>query len=104
MTWTSRNVSYFLILPLLTRSTEIGWQVTSCGEIFEIGSFPLIHGKTTILPVNRTTRGLQRGFFKATRIRNGKHPDRVHFYGYMGNVSSHIAITLSQILIVFTLW
>ena len=72
--------------------------MTSCGEIFEIGCFPLIHGKITTLPVDRTTRGLQRGFFKVTRSRNGKHPDQVPFYGCTGNVSSSYSdYTFSEI-------
>ncbi len=61
--------------------------MTSYGEIFEIGSLPLIHGRITTLPVNRTSKGPRRGLFKATCSLNGKHPNGAPFFGSMGNVS-----------------
>ena len=73
--------------PLLIRSAENSWQVRSCREILTLGSPPLTHGKITTLHVNCITRGPQHGSFKAERSQNGKHLDRVPFYGYMGNVS-----------------
>ena len=85
---------FFLKLPLLTGSTEIVWQATSYRGIFENGSLPLILGKTTTLPANRTTKGLRHGSFKATRSRNGKHQDQVPFYGSTGNVSRRPALML----------
>jgi len=86
-TRTSRSVSYFLMSALLIARTKIGWQVTSCREIFEIGFPPLIPGKTTTLPANRATKEPRCGSFEATHSRNGKHRDRVPFFGSMENVS-----------------
>jgi len=86
-TRTSRNVSHFLTLAVLTGSTEIGLQATNCREIFEIGSLLLIHGKITTLLASRATKGRRRGSSKATCSRNGKHPGQVPFFGSTGNVS-----------------
>jgi hypothetical protein len=55
--------------------------------MFEIGFLHLIHGKITILPVDRDTPELQRGLSEAAPSRNGNHPDPDPFYGFMGNVS-----------------
>ena len=68
------------------------WQVTNYNEISEIGSLPLIHGKTIILLVNPTTKGQQRGSWRVRRFRNGKHWDLGPCYGCMGNVSCHLAL------------
>ena len=86
-TGTSRNVSYFLALPLLIGNTEIAFQVISCRGIFEIGSLPLIPGKITTLPVNTTTKGPRRGSSGATHSQNGNHLVRVPSSGSTGSVS-----------------
>ena len=61
-------------------------QVTSCKEIYVIGSLHLIHGRTTTLPVDRGTLGPRDGLLKATLSQNGNHLDRVRFCGFMANV------------------
>ena len=73
------------------------WQVKSCDKIFVAGCLRLTHGKITILLAHRGIPGPGRGSFKATRSQNGRHPDRVHFYGFMGNVSFRPELTLSQV-------
>ena len=74
--------------------------MTSCKESFEDGSLLLIRGKITTLPAVRGTAGLGRGLSKVTRSRDGKYPDPVPFYGFMGNVSRRLAL-LSRRLIAF---
>ena len=74
----------------------IVWQVKSCDKIFAVGYLRLTHGKITILPVDRGIPGPGRGSHKATHSQNGKQPDRVHFYGFMANVSFRPKLTLSQ--------
>ena len=97
----NRSKRQLLIATLyLTGSTEIALKVTSCREIFEIGSLLRNHGKTITLPVNRVTQGPQRGSSNATSSWNGKPPDQVPSYGFMGNVSYYSALLLSQMLIV----
>jgi hypothetical protein len=81
--------------------TEIVLQVTSYRKVFEVGCLPLIRGKISTSPMNRSTAGRGHGSLKVTRSRNGKNPDRVHYYGSMGNVGHHPALTLSQRLMVF---
>ena len=81
-------------------SAKILSQVTSCGGIFDVGSPPLIHGKITTLPSNCDKTRQARGSLMAIHSRNGKHQDQVPSYGYMGNVSCHPALTLSQRLMV----
>ena len=49
-----------------------------------------------MLPANRTTKGPRNGYFEVTCSWNGKHPDLVPYSGSMGNVSCHLALTLSQ--------
>jgi hypothetical protein len=71
----------------MTEITEIVWQVTSCGEISKFGSHPLIHGKTTISPVDHGTVEQGHGSFKRRYSWSGKNPDRVPFCGSMANVS-----------------
>ena len=68
--------------------------------ISEIGSLPLIHGKTITLLVNPTTKAPQPGSWRVRRFQNGKHPDRVPCCGCMGNVSGRLPLTLSQRLII----
>jgi hypothetical protein len=87
-------------LPLLTEVTEIIWQVTSYSTMFEVGSPHLIHGKTTILPVDHDTPELRRGLLKAVPSRNGNLLDQDPFYGFMGNVSPPTS-TLFQGLMAF---
>lgn len=84
-------------MPLSTGIAEIV-QVTSCGEIFNVGSTPLIHGTITTSPANRGTVGPAHGSFEGTRSRNGKLPDGIHFYGFTANVSYRPKRTLSQTL------
>ena len=76
-------------------------QVTNCNVISEIGSLPLIHGKTITLLVNLTTKGLQRGSWRVRRFPNGKHQVQVPCCGCMGNVSHCLLLTSSQRLINF---
>jgi hypothetical protein len=54
------------------------------------------------MPSDCDTAVQQRGLFKATRSRNGTHPDRVPSCGSTGNVSSRLAHTLLQKLIDFS--
>jgi hypothetical protein len=68
--------------------------------MFEGGSIHLIHGKTTISPVNRDTPERQHGSSKAAPLRIGKPPNQVLFYGFMVNVSSSVPM-FSQGLIIF---
>ncbi len=75
--------------------------MTSYKGIFEVGSLPPIHGKITISPRNRDTVGLEHGLFKETRSQNGKHLERVRFYGSMGKVSRCLALTLFYRLMIF---
>ncbi len=55
------------MLALLSGSAEIIWQVTSYGEISELGSLTLIHGKVTTSPSDCGT-AVQRGSFNATPL------------------------------------
>ena len=80
-------------VAVTSETTEIVWQVTSCSKIFKVGSLRLIHGRITTLPVNHDTPGPQRGSFMVRRSRNGNRVDRVPFYGFMGNVCCHLALT-----------
>ena len=85
------------MLRWLTGITEIVWQAIAYTKIFPIGYHRLILGRTTILPANHATADPQRGSFRATRTKNGKHPrPRVLFYGFMGNVRKFSALTLLQ--------
>ena len=81
------------------RGTEIAFQVMSCRGIFENGSLPLILGKTTRLPVNRTMKEPRRGSLKARCSRNGNYLDEILFFGYTGNVSHYPALTFRKRLI-----
>jgi len=83
---TSRNVS--CSTSVRGQSAEVVQQVTSCREIYVIGSLHLIHGRTTILPVDRGTPGRRDGLFKATLSQNGRRRDRVPYCGFMANVRS----------------
>jgi hypothetical protein len=76
--------------------------VTSYSKRFEIGSVHLIRGKPTISRVDHDTPERQHGLPKAAPSRNGNRPDRVPFYGFMGNVSLPTSV-LSHKLIVFLL-
>ena len=88
-TRTGGNVSFFFpVLTLQTGGAEIAFQVTSCRAIFENGSLPLILEKTIRLPVNRIMKEPLRGSLKARCSRNGKHLDKILFFGYTGNVST----------------
>jgi hypothetical protein len=69
--------------------------------MFEDGSLHLIHGKITILPLNRNMLEQQRGLLEVTPFWNGNRLDQDPFYGFMANVSPPTS-TLSQGLIVFT--
>ena len=89
-----------LKLALLTGITEIVWQVTSYSAMFEVGSLRLIHGKTTILPVDCDTVEQQRGLLEVAPFRNGNLPDQDLFYGFMGSVS-HLTSTFLQGLMTF---
>ena len=86
---TSPNVSYLISSPLPTGGTEIAWQVTRHRNVFNGGCLPLIHGRITTSPMDCDTEGLGHGSFEETCSRNGKNPDRVHYYGSMGYVSLH---------------
>src|SRR5487761_1050512 len=91
-----RSVSYSLTLQLLLGITETVWQVTNCREISEVGSHPLILGKTSTSPADPGTAELGSGSFKPTRSRNGRRSERAPFYGSMANVSRRPAVTLSH--------
>ena len=91
----------FCKLALLTGITEIVWQVTSYSKMFEVGSHRLIHGKTTILPVDHDTPGRQRGSLQVAPFQNGSRPGQDPFYGSMGNVSLPTSI-FSQGVTIFT--
>jgi hypothetical protein len=69
--------------------------------MFEDGSLHLIHGKITILPVDRDTPERHRGLFQVALFRNGNRPDQDLFYGCMGSVSP-LTPTPSQGLMGFT--
>jgi hypothetical protein len=96
-----RQLSPKVGITNLTVITEIVLQVTSCREIFEVGCLHLIHGKISTSPMNRGTAGPGHGSLKVTQSQNGKNPDRVHYYGFMGNVGRHPVLALSQTLMVF---
>jgi hypothetical protein len=85
----------FFKLSLLIGITEVISQVTSYSKMYEVGSVHLIRGKTTILRVDPDTPKQRHGLSKVAPSRNGNYPDRVHFYGFMANVSPP-TITLSQ--------
>src|SRR5260221_6354722 len=89
------------MLSLPSGIIRIVWQVTKCNKIFEIGCLRPTHGKTITLPADRSTVGQGHGSSEATRSQNGRHLDRVLFSGSLGNVSYHLALTLSQMLIIF---
>jgi hypothetical protein len=93
----------FSTFPPMTGKPNIDRQVTSCGEIFEAGSLLLTRGKITTSLANLGTARPQSGSFKVTRSPNGNRPDRVHFYGFMGNVSWRLVLELSQTLTTFLL-
>ena len=63
------------------------WQVTSCWVRFEVGWLPQTHGKITTLVASRGIARLARGSLTAAHSSNGKHLDRVRYFGYTGNVS-----------------
>jgi hypothetical protein len=67
--------------------TEVVWQAISYSKMFDVGFLHLIHGKITILPVNRDTPKRQRGSLEVASSRNGNRPDQDPFCGFMGNVS-----------------
>ena len=69
--------------------------------MFEVGSLRLIHGKITILPVDRNTPEQQHGLLQVAPFRNGNLQDQDLFYGFMGSVSLPTS-TLSQELMTFT--
>lgn len=77
-----------IVRQILMGNTENVRQVTSYREIFNVGSHPQIHSQTTISPTSHDTSRPGRGSFEATHSQNGKHPDQVHFFGYMGAVCS----------------
>src|SRR5579863_4354088 len=83
-------------VAMITGITEIIWQVTSCGEIFNGGSHPPIHGRITTSHADCDTAGPGSGSFNGTPSRNGRHPDQVPFCGYMANVSCRPTLTLLQ--------
>ena len=72
----------------MTRPAEIAWQVKSYGERFKAGFRPPTHGKITTLPMSCGMVRLGHGLFKVMHFLNGGNSDRVHYYGYMGNVGS----------------
>jgi len=78
---------FYLNLPLLSGNTEIIPQATSCRKPSEDGSLPQIHGRTITSPMNCAMRRPRRGSFSAKHSQNGNGLDRVHFYGFMENVS-----------------
>jgi hypothetical protein len=86
---------------LLTGITEIVFQVTNCGKIFEVGSLLPIHGKITTSLASRDRAGPEHGSFKGTQSLNGNHPDETACYGSMANVSYRPAPFLSQKLMPF---
>ena len=69
--------------------------------MFEDGCPRLIHGKITILPLDRDTWEQRRGLLEEAFFRNGNRPDQDLFYGFMGNVSPPTR-TLLQRLMIFT--
>ena len=69
--------------------------------MFEVGSLHLIHGRTTISPVDRGIPEQRHGLLEVAPSRNGNHPVEVPFYGFMANVS-HSTSTLSQRLMAFS--
>ena len=89
----------FRELALLTGVTDIVWQVTSFRTMFEVGSLRLIHGKITILPVDRDTPEQQRGLLQVAPFRNGNLPDQDLFYGFMGSVSPPTLTLLPGLMI-----
>ena len=76
-------------------------QVTGYNGISKGGSPPLIRGAITTWPAKPGTTGLGHGSSMAAYSWNGKHLDRVPYYGYMVNVSCHSLLTLSLRLITF---
>jgi hypothetical protein len=92
----SERQLFSTLLQFLIGNTEISRQVTSYREIYEVGSLLLIHGKTTTLPANRTTKGPRHGSFKGTHSRNGKYRDQIHFCGSTGSVSGRMALSVLQ--------
>ena len=70
--------------------------MTSYRGAFNIGSLPPIHGKIITSRMDRDTSGLGHGSFKVTRSQNGKHLDRVHYFGFMGNVGCPWALILCR--------
>ena len=69
-------------------------QVNSCEMLSYVGLSPLIRPQITTWPPNRCITGLGLGSLTATCSRNGKHLDRVPYYGYMGSVSCRPLLTL----------
>ena len=86
---------------MLPGSADIVWQVPSCGEIFNAGSPPQIHGKITSSPADHGTKRPGRGLLRARNSQNGKLLDLVPSYGLMGKVSYHPVLTFLRALIVF---
>jgi hypothetical protein len=70
--------------------------------MFEVGSLHLIHGKITILLVDRDTVERQRGLSEATPSLIGNRLDQDRFYGFTGNVSPPTS-TLFQVLMASSL-
>ena len=93
MSKSKRQIYFKLSLPI--GITEVIWQVTNYRTMYEVGFVHLIRGKTTISPVDHDIPEQRHGLSKVESSRNGNHPDQVHFYGFMANVSPP-TLTLSQ--------
>ena len=88
------------MLSSLPGIIEFVWQVAKFNKIFEIGCLPPTRGKITTLLADRGTAERGHGLSESTRSQNGRHLDRVLFSGSLENVSHHLAIILSQRLII----
>src|SRR5487761_1192364 len=96
----------YMILPLMTGSTQIIWQATSCRKPCKDGFLRLTQGKIIKLPVNHATGRRGHGSLKAKLSQNGNPPDQVLFCVSMANVSCRHPPTRSQRLknITFRSW
>lgn len=63
-------------------------QVRKCRERFESGSLLQIHGETTTLLANRTTKERRDGSWMVIHLQIGNLLAQIRFYGFMGNVGS----------------
>ena len=80
--------------------TEATLQVTSYRKIFTDGSLRPIHGKITILPADRGTKGLQRGLLQVKLSQSGSRLGQVPFCGFTANVGVRlVCILLSRLMI-----